>query len=181
MRGSATTLVQGYVPQGVALPEARLVVFGANDLFDESEAGTVRRPRSARKSAAFMSDFRDLAAGDYVVHVEHGIGRYEGLREIPQADGSKAEFMVLEYAEGARLYVPLTRLDLVQKYRSAEGGTAVLNRLGTQQWVKTKARVKKAMQDMADELLKLYAQRKTAVGFAVFARHAVHPRVRRCL
>jgi transcription-repair coupling factor (superfamily II helicase) len=163
--GSASTLIHGYVPQGVALPEARLVVYGANDLFDESEAGTVRRPAQRSKSAAFMSDFRDLAAGDYVVHVEHGIGRYEGLREIPQADGSKAEFMVLEYAEGARLYVPLTRLDLVQKYRSAEGGTAVLNRLGTQQWVKTKARVKKAMQDMADELLKLYAQRKTAVGF----------------
>jgi len=163
--GAATTLIHGYVPQGVALQEARLVVFGANDLFDESEAGTVRRPAQRSKSAAFMSDFRDLAAGDYVVHVEHGIGRYEGLREIPQADGSKAEFMVLEYAEGARLYVPLTRLDLVQKYRSADGGTAVLNRLGTQQWVKTKARVKKAMQDMADELLKLYAERKTAAGF----------------
>jgi len=73
--------------------------------------------------------------------------------------------MVLEYADAARLYVPLTRLDLVQKYRSAEGAGVVLNRLGTQQWGKTKARVKRAMQDMADELLKLYAQRKTAEGF----------------
>ncbi len=74
--------------------------------------------------------------------------------------------MVLEYAEGARLYVPLTRLDLVQKYRSAEGGKPALSRLGTQQWAKTKARVKRAMQDMADELLKLYAARKTAEGHA---------------
>ena len=72
--------------------------------------------------------------------------------------------MVLEYAEGARLYVPLTRLDLVQKYRSSEGVKPVLNRLGTQQWQKTKARVKKAMKDMAEELLKLYAVRKAAEG-----------------
>jgi transcription-repair coupling factor (superfamily II helicase) len=162
---AATVLVQGYVPDGVVLPDARLVLFGANDLFDESEAGATRQPRPRSRTSAFLSDFRDLAAGDYVVHVEHGIGRYQGLKEIPQADGSKAEFMVLEYAEGARLYVPLTRLDLVQKYRSAEGAQVVLNRLGTQQWVKTKARVKRAMQDMADELLKLYAQRKTAQGF----------------
>ncbi len=77
--------------------------------------------------------------------------------------------MVLEYAEGARLYVPLTRLDLVQKYRSSEGVKPVLNRLGTQQWQKTKARVKKAMKDMADELLKLYAVRKTAEGHAFAA------------
>ncbi len=77
--------------------------------------------------------------------------------------------MVLEYAEGARLYVPLTRLDLVQKYRSSEGVKPVLNRLGTQQWQKTKARVKKAMKDMADELLKLYAVRKSAEGHAFAA------------
>jgi transcription-repair coupling factor (superfamily II helicase) len=166
---SATALVQGYVPAGVVLPEARLVLFGANDLFDDSEAGATRQPRTRSKTAAFLSDFRDLAAGDYVVHVEHGIGRYQGLKEIPQADGSTTEFMVLEYAEGARLYVPLTRLDLVQKYRAAEGGAVTLNRLGTQQWVKTKARVKKAMQDMAEELLKLYAQRKTATGFSYSA------------
>src|SRR3954467_7749491 len=110
-----------------------------------------------------MSDFRDLAVGDYVVHVEHGIGQYQGLREIDQ-EGAKAEFMVLEYAEGAKLYVPLTRLDLIQKYRSAEGAKPVLSRLGTAAWQKTKARVKKAMKDMADELLKLYAARKTAEG-----------------
>src|SRR5450759_1075335 len=77
--------------------------------------------------------------------------------------------MILEYAEGTRLYVPLTRLDLVQKYRSSEGIKPVLNRLGTQQWQKTKARVKKAMQDMAEELLKLYAVRKTAEGHAFAA------------
>jgi len=101
--------------------------------------------------------------------VEHGIARYLGLKEIAQ-DGTTLEFMILEFAEEAKLYVPLTRLDLIQKYRSTESGPApVLHRLGTQQWAKTKARVKKAMQDMADELLKLYAQRKAAQGHAYSA------------
>jgi transcription-repair coupling factor (superfamily II helicase) len=162
----STTIVKGFVPDGVVLPGARLVIFGACDLFDESEMTVARPARSKSKTSAFVSDFRDLAVGDYVVHVEHGIGQYHGLKEIPQNDGSKAEFMILEYAEGARLYVPLTRLDLVQKYRSAEGARPVLNRLGTAQWQKTKAKVKKAMRDMAEELLKLYAQRKMAPGHA---------------
>ncbi len=162
----STTIVKAFVPDGVVLPEARLVIFGANDLFDESDVAVTRVQRPKSKTSAFVSDFRDLAVGDYVVHVEHGIGQYQGLKEIPQADGSKAEFMILEYAEAARLYVPLTRLDLIQKYRSAEGARPVLNRLGTQQWQKTKAKVKKAMRDMAEELLKLYAQRKMAPGHA---------------
>ena len=161
---STTTVVKANIADGIALPDARLVVFGTRDLFEEPEDVVVRPQRSKSKTSAFISDFRDLAVGDYVVHVEHGIGQYQGLKEIAQTDSDKAEFMILEYAEGARLYVPLTRLDLVQKYRSAEGVKPVLNRLGTQQWAKTKARVKKAMQDMADELLKLYAQRKTAQG-----------------
>ena len=142
------------------------MLFGARDLFDEPEVSLAHPQRQKSKISAFLSDFRDLTVGDYVVHVEHGIGQYQGLKEIPQEDGGTVEFMVLEYAEGARLYVPLTRLDLVQKYRSSEGVTPVLNRLGTQQWQKTKARVKKAMKDMAEELLKLYAARKTAAGHA---------------
>jgi len=161
----ATTLVRAYVPDGVHLPDAKLAVFGSRDLFDESEVAAARPLKQKSKTAAFMSDFRDLAVGDYVVHVEHGIGQYLGLKEIEQ-EGTKAEFMVLEYAEGAKLYVPLTRLDLIQKYRSAEGAKPALSRLGTAAWQKTKARVKKAMKDMADELLKLYAARKTAQGHA---------------
>ena len=163
---AATIIVKAYVPEGVALPEANLVLFGSRDLFDEPEVSVGRPQRQKSKVSAFLSDFRDLAVGDYVVHVEHGIGQYQGLKEVPQEDGSAAEFMVLEYAEGARLYVPLTRLDLVQKYRSSEGAKPVLNRLGTAQWQKTKARVKKAMKDMADELLNLYAARKNAEGHA---------------
>ncbi|ACO34679.1 MULTISPECIES: transcription-repair coupling factor [Acidobacterium] len=161
-------ILRAPIATGVSLPDANLVVFGANDLNDEADV-TARPAARKSKTAAFISDFRDLAVGDYVVHVEHGIARYLGLKEIAQ-DGTTLEFMILEFAEEAKLYVPLTRLDLIQKYRSTESGPApVLHRLGTQQWAKTKARVKKAMQDMADELLKLYAQRKAAQGHAYSA------------
>jgi transcription-repair coupling factor (superfamily II helicase) len=166
---NTTVVVKAFVPDGVALPEAGLALFGARDLFDESELVAQRPLRQKSKVSAFLSDFRDLAVGDYVVHVEHGIGMYQGLREIVQGD-VKGEFMVLEYAEGAKLYVPLTRLDLVQKYRSAEGGAKPpLSRLGTAAWSRTKERVKKAMRDMADELLKLYAERRMAEGHAFAA------------
>jgi len=157
------TLLKAYLPEGFVLPEASLAVFGARDLFDESDLVAAQPQRRKSKVSAFLSDFRDLQVGDYVVHVEHGIGQYQGLKEINQGDGI-AEFMLLEYAEAARLYVPLTRLDLVQKYRAAEGAKPVLNHLGTAAWAKTKARVRKAMKDMTDELLKLYAQRQAAQG-----------------
>ena len=143
----------------------QLVIFGAQDLTDDADvtARPIRRGKS--KASAFISDFRDLAVGDYVVHVEHGIARYCGLRVIEENDQPPLELMILEFADEARLYVPLTRLDLIQKYRSSETGPAPeLNKLGTQGWQKTKARVKKAMADMTAELLKLYAQRKAAQG-----------------
>ncbi|MFC5862652.1 transcription-repair coupling factor [Acidicapsa dinghuensis] len=158
-------IVRAQIAAGVSVPEQNFILFGANDLSDDADVAARIEPRKS-KTAAFVSDFRDLTIGDYVVHVEHGIGRYVGLKEIEQ-DGIKVEFMVLEFAEGARLYVPLTRLDLIQKYRSTDAGpTPVLNKLGSQQWAKTRARVKKAMADMADELLKLYAQRQAAKGNA---------------
>jgi transcription-repair coupling factor (superfamily II helicase) len=144
----------------------QIVLFGANDLSDEADIQA--RPATRKsKTSAFISDFRDLAVGDYVVHVEHGIARYAGLRVLDENHDDQLELMILEFADDAKLYVPLTRLDLIQKYRSTETGPApVLNKLGSQAWQKTKARVKKAMQDMAAELLKLYAQRKAAVGTA---------------
>ena len=156
-------IVRTQIASGVSFPDVNLILFGANDLSDDADIHARPEPKKS-KTAAFLSDFRDLAIGDYVVHVEHGIAQYQGLKEIVQ-DGLAVEFMILEFAEQAKLYVPLTRLDLIQKYRSTDTGPApILNKLGSQQWVKTKARVKKAMQDMAAELLKLYAQRHTAQG-----------------
>ena len=162
---TTTTIVRAPLPDGFVLPESHLVVFGARDLFDDSDVVVKSPLRQKSKTAAFMSDFRDLAVGDYVVHIEHGIAMYQGLKELQQGEAT-GEFMVLEFAESAKLYVPLTRLDLIQKYRSSEGVKPPLSRLGGSAWAKTKARVKKAMQDMADELLKLYATRKAAQGYA---------------
>jgi transcription-repair coupling factor (superfamily II helicase) len=159
------TIVRSPLAAGVSFLDANLILFGANDLSDDADVAARPEPRRS-KTAAFVSDFRDLGIGDYVVHVEHGIAQYQGLKEIAQ-DGLSVEFMILEFAEAAKLYVPLTRLDLIQKYRSTDAGPApVLSRLGSQQWTKTKARVRKAMQDMAGELLKLYAERTTAQGTA---------------
>jgi len=158
-------IVRSPIAAGVSFPESNLILFGANDLNDEVDVAARPEPKRS-KTAAFVSDFRDLSVGDYVVHVEHGIAQYQGLKEIVQ-DSLAVEFMILEFAEQAKLYVPLTRLDLIQKYRSTDTGPApALNKLGSQQWVKTKARVRKAMQDMAAELLKLYAERRTADGTA---------------
>ncbi len=143
----------------------QIVIFGAQDLVDDADVTARPVRRSKSKTSAFISDFRDLTVGDYVVHVEHGIAQYAGLRVIEEADTPPLELMILEFADEAKLYVPLTRLDLIQKYRSTDTGPAPqLNKLGTQAWQKTKARVKKAMADMTAELLILYAQRKAAQG-----------------
>ncbi|MGC1362872.1 MAG: CarD family transcriptional regulator, partial [Silvibacterium sp.] len=108
LAGSLRTpiLVRSTLANGVSLPEANLVVFGANDFSDDVDVMARPAPRKS-KTAAFVSDFRDLTVGDYVVHVEHGIAQYMGLKEMEQ-DTATIEFMVLEFAEQTRLYVPLT-------------------------------------------------------------------------
>ncbi len=133
----------------------------------------------ARQIAArrFHRRLADLKPGDYVVHVTHGIGRFVGTREIAQGE-NKGDFMLLEYAADAKLYVPLTRMDLIQKYRGAgEGSAPPLDRLGGATWSRTKSRVKARMRDMADELLKLYAQRQHGRRLPLFARQQLAARV----
>jgi transcription-repair coupling factor (superfamily II helicase) len=162
---ASTFLVKGLVRRGVVFPEAQIAVFGSEDLFDSSDM--VAKPGPSKwQLAAFTADMADLKPGDYVVHEAHGIGRFLGTREIAQGD-NKGDFMLLEYAGDAKLYVPLARLDLIQKYRGAgEGAAPGLDRLGGVTWERTKSRVKAKMRDMADELLKLYAQRRLAEGFS---------------
>ena len=162
---ASTLLVRGLVRRGAVFPDTRIALFGSDDLFDSSDL--VAKPGPSKSQlAAFTTDFADLKPGDYVVHVTHGIGRFTGTREITQGE-NKGDFMLIEYAGEAKLYVPLTRLDLIQKYRGAgEGAAPTLDRLGGSTWNRTKSRVKAKMRDMADELLKLYAQRHMAEGFA---------------
>jgi transcription-repair coupling factor (superfamily II helicase) len=156
----AITLIRSPIADGVVLPELRLALYGNADLFEALPAR--ERARRRPKSAAFTSDLGDLKPGDFVVHVDHGIGRYEGLREVDTA----GEFMLLTFAEEARLYVPLARMDLVQKYNSLGGATPALDRLGGTAWTARKARVRKSVAELADRLLRLYAERKLAKGMA---------------
>lgn len=174
----SVVMTVGRLTGGFELPSAGLVVHAETDLYDEASGsalehrapgtgaattGAARRRKS--KTAAFLSDFRDLKVGDYVVHIDHGIARFGGLQTL-ELGSRKGEFMLLFYAEDAKLYVPVERLDLVQRYSSAEGHEPALDRLGGLGWQKTKAKAKRAMRDMADEILKLYAERKLVPGYA---------------
>jgi len=156
-------LVRAPFGEGTTFPDARLTIYGNADLFDV--APQVERPTRKIRTSGFFSDFADLKPGDFVVHVDHGIGQFEGLRQI-ESDGRRGEFMLLRYAEDARLYVPLERMDLVQSYRVVEGAPPPLDKLGGTGWNTRKAKVRKSLEDMAEQLLALYAARKTAQGFA---------------
>jgi transcription-repair coupling factor (superfamily II helicase) len=156
-------LIRAPFPEGVTFPDAKLTIFGHADLFDVTP--TVERPSHKIRTSGFFTDFAELKPGDFIVHVDHGIGQFEGLRQI-ESDGHRGEFMLLRYADDARLYVPLERMDLVQSYRVVEGAHPALDKLGGTGWNTRKTRVRKSLEDMAEQLLTLYAARKTAQGFA---------------
>ncbi|MGH9447457.1 MAG: CarD family transcriptional regulator, partial [Terriglobia bacterium] len=160
-------IAPGNLSEGVNFPDVGLALIGEDNLFGASAWG-VAPPHEKSAVSRFISDLSDLKAGDYVVHVDHGIGLYQGLRQI-EADGKQRDFMLLTYQDDAKLYVPLERLDLVDKYRSgsgADGAKPVLDRLGGASWARTKTRVKRALRDMTQELLRLYAERKMSGGAA---------------
>jgi transcription-repair coupling factor (superfamily II helicase) len=160
---SSAFLIKGRVRRGAVLHDSNLAILGSEDLFETSDL--IARQPTKSQLAAFAADIADLKPGDFVVHATHGVGQFLGIREITQADQT-GDFMVIEYAAESKLYVPLTRLDLVQKYRGAGEAKPHMDRLGGVTWEKTKSRVKAKMRDMADELLKLYAQRRMAEGYA---------------
>ncbi len=161
--GPAMVLIKAPLAEGVVFVDAKLAIYGNADLFETLTPA--QRPRARPKTASFFSDFSDLKSGDFVVHVDHGIGEFEGLRQVA-VDGAYGEFMLLRYFGDAKLYVPLARLDLVQKYQSLGGAKPTLDRLGTAVWEARKTRVRKSVSDMAEQLLALYAERKTAPGHA---------------
>jgi transcription-repair coupling factor (superfamily II helicase) len=152
---------QGRLSQGFHLPSAGLRVLTEREVF--GERAEPERPR--RKAAAFSPGFRDLKVGDLVVHVEHGVARYSGIARVGEGDPPR-DFMILSYEGNDRLYVPIDRLDLVQRYSGAHGHRPRLDRLGGNTWERTKRRVRRAMQDMAKDLLDLYAARAAAQGHA---------------
>ena len=162
-RYAAVLVAIGHLSRGFRLPDAALQIYAEADVFEEERRAAERR-RPATK--AFLSDLRDLKVGDFVVHVDHGIGLFVGLRQIGVGDAMQ-EFLELRYAGDDKLFVPVERLDLVQKYTGAT--KPPIDRLGGVSWERAKTRVKKAMRDMAEELLKLYAARKAVPGHAFSA------------
>ena len=162
----------GRLTRGFRLPDAALQLWAETDVFEEERQVHERR-RSATRT--FLSDFRDLKVGDLVVHVDHGIGVFVGLKRI-DVGLEPQEFMELRYAGEDKLFVPVERLDLVQKYTGAS--RPALDRLGGTTWEKAKTRVKKAMRDMAEELLKLYAAQEGGAGPRLQPRLALAAGVR---
>jgi transcription-repair coupling factor (superfamily II helicase) len=164
---AAVLVAVGALSRGFRLPDARLQVYAEADVFEEERRAPDRRRSSSK---AFLSDLRDLKVGDYVVHVDNGIGVFVGLKQIGvgastgSGQGDAQEFLELRYAGEDKLFVPVERLDLVQKYTGAS--KPPIDRLGGTSWERAKTKVKKAMRDMAEELLKLYAARKAVPGHA---------------
>jgi len=155
--GSAEGLgvLVGELGAGFQLPALGLVVLSEQEIFG-AQRRRLKRPLFQRGAA--IAAFTDLAPNDLVVHEMHGIGRYHGLRTL-STDGREADFLLLEYAEGGRLYLPVERLDLISKYMGAPEGAARLDRLGGGAWQRVKESVRAALREMAEELLRLYAAR----------------------
>lgn len=175
--GNGVEIVEGELARGFRLPAAGVSIYGEQQLLPRAKA-QMRRPRKGPRYGPFVSSLRDLKVGDYVVHSDHGIGQYVALRRLGGDAGSgdlppvlagfkggdavETEVMEIAYASGKRLLVPLSRLDLIQKFSGIEGVSPRLDSLGGTSWNKTKSKVKKSLRDMAGELLKLYAERQVA-------------------
>ena len=156
-------IVRGSLQSGFEVPSAKLVVLTETELF--AKATKKRAKRLTMENAERLKSYADLKEGDFVVHVDHGVGRYLGIKTM-EVDGKHQDYLTLEYQKGAKLYVPVNQLDRVQKYVSSDAKTPHLNKLGGSEWHKTKKRVASKIEDIADELVDLYAEREMKTGFA---------------
>jgi transcription-repair coupling factor (superfamily II helicase) len=152
----------GRVSSGFVWPAERLAVVSEEEIFGVRQ---IRRAKPDAKARIRLLDLQELKQGDLIVHAEHGIGRYEGLQKL-SVEGVRNDFLALTYHGGDKLYLPVDRMGMVQKYMGVEGHTPGLDKLGGKSWERVMARVKRSAEKMAGELLKLYAQRKVESGFA---------------
>ncbi len=151
-------IVVGHLSQGFALPADELVFLAEEEIFGERRHRRRSRPRPV---ADYLTGLSQLAAGDYVVHTDHGIARYHGLQHLSVAD-TTGDYLHLEYVGGDKLYVPVERINLVQKYAAGAGGKEPsLDRLGGQAWERVKRKTREAIQAMARELLEIHAVRES--------------------
>lgn len=152
----------GQLTGGFELVNARLVVITEGEIFGQRKRRKREQPREASNR---LEPFTDLKAGDYVVHVNHGIGRYRGIVPL-DIGGIRKEYLLIKYAGEDKLYVPTDQVSLLQKYLGAEADSPRLSKLGGAEWNRVKSRVREAVRDMAQELLALYAARETVRGYA---------------
>ncbi len=154
----------GRIRAGFHLIDAQTLVIADHELFARAE---IRRPVTRRRyESRAIDSFLDLNEGDLVVHVNHGIARYRGLHFVDQSAEHAEETLLLEFAEGTKLYVPIAKIDLVQKYVGGGKADPPLSRIGSSTWEKRKKRVAEAVVDLAQELLDIQAQRASKPGFA---------------
>ena len=150
------------ISAGFRLRKSGLSLYSEEQIF-----GAERTASPARKKAsdAFLSDLRDLKPGDYVVHLDYGVGKFLGLRRLP-VEGEEREFVEISYGDDKTLLLPVERLDRIQKYSGAEGAEPKLDRLGGASWARKTSAVRKAVRDLSQDLLRVYARRAQAQGFA---------------
>lgn len=158
-----TQLVPERLQTGFELPEANLVVITEAEMFQKI---TKKRPRRQNMAnAERLKSYTDLKPGDYVVHVNHGIGKFIGMQTLT-VDGVHQDYMTIDYQDNAQLFIPVTQLNLIQKYVSSEDKKPRINKLGGSEWAKTKRKVAAKIEDIADELVDLYAKRAAEKGYA---------------
>ncbi len=163
LRVNVVQLVAGSLNNGFEMPAAGLVVITEGEMFKQVKKGRHRPQKLA--NAERLKSYTDLKPGDYVVHVNHGIGIFSGIKTM-EVDGVHQDYMIINYRNNAQIFVPVTQLNLVQKYVSSESKHPRINRLGGNEWAKTKRRVASKVEDIADELVDLYAKREAAKGYA---------------
>ena len=150
----------GYVAEGYEYPLIGFTVIAETDIFGKTKKKRKRKVYEGRK----IQSFSELKPGDYVVHENHGLGIYQGIEKI-EVDKVAKDYMKISYAKGGNLYIPATQLDLIQKYANADAKKPKLSRLGTQDWTKTKTRVRGAVKEIAKDLVELYAARQNQEGY----------------
>lgn len=147
---------------GYEYPELRVCVISDKEVFGESKR-KISKKTSTKKGVGKIKSFTELKPGDYVVHVNHGVGVYKGIRQL-EVEGLKRDYLDISYENGDKLYVPVEQLDLVQKYIGSEGKAPRINKLGGSEWNKAKAKVRKSINEIAQDLVKLYAVRASLKG-----------------
>lgn len=153
----------GNLLKGFEYPDLNLCVISDKEVFGEAKRKLTKKV-AQRKGVSKIRSFAELKAGDYVVHANHGIGVFKGIKQIEVA-GSTRDYLDIVYDKGDKLYVPVDQLDLVQKYIGSEGKTPKVNKLGGAEWQKAKAKVRKSINEIAEDLVKLYAARSTLSGY----------------